>query len=71
MSHSNNEMIIAYAKVALKGKEGEPIALFLTEEKFVVNLLRFHGCRIDKPKERGHEARVKFWDIHYVLQLGL
>ncbi len=22
-------------------------------------------------KGRGYEARVKFWDIHYVLQLGL
>lgn len=50
MLHRNNETIIAYTKVALKGKEGEPIALFLAEEKFVVNLLRLHGCRIDQPE---------------------
>ncbi len=71
MLHRKNEMIIAYAKVALKGKEGKTIALFLAEEKFVVNLLGLHGCRIDEPEGRGYEARVKFWDIHYVLQLGL
>jgi hypothetical protein len=47
MLHRNNEMIVAYAKVTLKGKEGQPIALFLSEEKFVVNLLCLHSCRID------------------------
>ena len=52
MLHRNNEMIIAYAKVALKGKESKPIALFLTEEKFVVNLLGLHGCRINEPEGR-------------------
>lgn len=52
MLHMNNEMTIAYAKVALKGEEGEPIAFFLTEEKFVVNLLRLHGWRIDEPEGR-------------------
>jgi hypothetical protein len=52
----NEEMRTAYAKIALKGKEGKPIALLLTKEKFVINLLRLHGCRIDEPEGRGYEA---------------
>ncbi len=54
MLHGNKEMITAYAKVALKGKEREPIALFLAKEEFIVNLLCLHSCRIDEPKERGY-----------------
>ena len=50
MLHRNKKMIKAYPKVALKGKKGEPIALFLAKEKFVVNFLRLHGCRIDEPE---------------------
>jgi hypothetical protein len=71
MSQRNREMIIAYAKVALKGEKGKPVALFLAKLKFLVNLLRLHGCRIDKPKERGDEKWIRYWDIHYILQLGL
>lgn len=45
-------MTTAYAKVALKGEKGKPIALFLAKEKFVVDLLRLHGRRIDEPEGR-------------------
>jgi hypothetical protein len=65
------ETIIAYAKVALKGKESKPITLFLAKEKLVINLLRLHGCRIDEPEGRVYEAWFKFWNICYILQLGL
>jgi hypothetical protein len=49
----NEGIKTAYAKVALKGKEGKPIALFLAKAKFVVNLLRLHGCRIDESEGEG------------------
>lgn len=46
-------MMIAYAKVALEGKESHSKTLFIAKEKFVIDLLRLYGCGIDEPEGRG------------------
>ena len=56
-------MMIAYAKVALEGKEGQSKTLFFGKEKFVIDLLRLNGCGIDEPEERGCETLVGSWEV--------
>jgi len=56
-------MMIAYAKVALEGKEGQSKALFFGKEKFVIDLLRLNGRGIDEPEERGCGTWMGFWEV--------
>jgi hypothetical protein len=52
--------MMAYAKVALEGKEGESKTLFITKLKFFIYLLRLDGRGIDKPEGRGCETLAGF-----------